>query len=36
MALITHRPGGLSQASGSESEYTALLGIAGFMGMGPP
>lgn len=34
MALIAHRLGGLSQASG-EPEYMTLLGIAGFMGVGP-
>ena len=35
MALIAHWLCNLSQASGSEFEYIALLGIAGFMGVGP-
>lgn len=35
MALIAHRLCDLSQVSGSDFEYIALLGIAGFMGMGP-
>lgn len=35
MALIAHRLCDFSQASGSDSGHMALLGIAGFMGVGP-
>ena len=35
MALIAHRLCDLSQSSGSEFEYMALLGITSFMGVGP-
>lgn len=35
MMLIAHPLCDLSQASGSEFEHIALLGIASFMGVGP-
>ena len=35
MALIAHRLCDLSQSSGSEFEYRALLGNTGFMSVGP-